>query len=96
MSVFLKSSSREVALTCRLLIDRRQGVRQIREARPCCFAAGVLPVALGSEDSAAANWLQAQFAGRMVRKDPWVHRTLSCHGPHSPVPGFQGIDTSLE
>eukprot|EP00439_Symbiodinium_sp_Y106_P069556 s287_g11.t7 len=30
---------------------------------------GVLPVALGSEDSAAANWLQAQFAGRMVHKE---------------------------
>ena len=30
---------------------------------------GVLPVALGSESTLAANWLQAQFAGRLVLKN---------------------------
>ena len=29
---------------------------------------GVLPIALGPEGSIAANWLQAQFAGRLVHK----------------------------
>lgn len=37
------------------------------EATP--VATGVLPLALGSENSAAVNWLQAQFAGRLVQKE---------------------------
>ena len=30
---------------------------------------GVLPLALGYDGSTAVNWLQAQFAGRLVEKD---------------------------
>lgn len=30
---------------------------------------GVLPLALGGDGSTAVNWLQAQFAGRLVEKD---------------------------
>ncbi len=33
---------------------------------------GVLPLALGSEGSAAVNWFQAQFAGRLVEKESGI------------------------
>ena len=42
--------------------------------------AGVLPLALGSEDSGAVNWLQAQFAGRLVQKEIGKNPVLKFNG----------------
>ena len=43
-------------------------------------AAGVLPLALGSENSGAVNWLQAQFAGRLVQKEIGKNPVLKFNG----------------
>ena len=43
-------------------------------------ATGVLPLALGSENSGAVNWLQAQFAGRLVQKDVGKNPVLKFNG----------------
>ncbi|CAE8612497.1 unnamed protein product [Polarella glacialis] len=53
---------------------------------------GVLPLGLGAEGSAAANWLEAQFAGRLVRKE----YVCLCEGPALGPTGSQGnISTPL-
>ncbi|CAE8584528.1 unnamed protein product [Polarella glacialis] len=53
---------------------------------------GVLPLALGAVGSAAAKWLEAQFAGRLVRKE----YVCLCEGPSLGLTGCQGnVSTSL-
>ncbi|CAE8586885.1 unnamed protein product [Polarella glacialis] len=53
---------------------------------------GVLPLGLGAVGSAAANWLGAQFAGRLVRKE----YVCLCEGPSLGLTGFQGnVSTPL-
>ncbi|CAE8702924.1 unnamed protein product [Polarella glacialis] len=42
---------------------------------------GVLPMAVGAEDSAATQWLQAQFAGRLVSKEYLCLCSGSAGGP---------------
>ncbi|CAE8639941.1 unnamed protein product [Polarella glacialis] len=53
---------------------------------------GVLPLALGAVGSTAANWLEAQFAGRLVRKE----YVCLCEGPSLGLTGCQGnVSTPL-
>ncbi|CAE8648816.1 unnamed protein product, partial [Polarella glacialis] len=53
---------------------------------------GVLPLALGAVGSTAANWLEAQFAGRLVRKE----YVCLCEGLSLGLTGCQGnVSTPL-
>ncbi|CAE7767918.1 unnamed protein product, partial [Symbiodinium pilosum] len=54
---------------------------------------GVLPLALGREGSAAANWLAAQFGGRLVQKE----YLCLCEGPtFGPEGSFAELSSSLK
>ncbi|CAE8620869.1 unnamed protein product [Polarella glacialis] len=53
---------------------------------------GVLPLALGAAECAAAKWLEAQFAGRLVGKE----YVCLCEGPSLGPTGYQGnVSTPL-